>query len=311
MEFDWSPINPAEWRALLADAPRANLLQSWPYAVAARLHDQMASRRGRIVEGGRTIGMLQIQEARLGPIHILRLHRGPLWLDPAPPEAHWQAFFALFAREFPHRLGRWRHILPEIEASDEAHRLMTAAGLRARDTEPYRTILLDLTPPLADIRRRFKSKWRNSLNQGERAGLGILADRIGATASGFLARYQADKSARAYRGPTLARLATLIASAAPEGEMTLLNAVQNGATIAAVLIFRHGRTATYQAGWTTENGRKTRAHHVLLWRAIEALQAEGIATLDLGGVNPRMAKGVTQFKEGMGGAEVSLAGLYG
>jgi hypothetical protein len=311
LEFDWSPIDPAGWRGLLADAPRANLLQSWPYAVAARLHDQMMSRRGRIVEGGRTLGILQIQEVRLGPVHVLRLHRGPLWLGREPTVARWQAFLSLFAQEFPRRLGRWRHMLFEIDASADASARIEAAGFRPRDPEPYRTILLDLTPSLAEIRSRFKSNWRNHLSQSERSGISVLADRIGATASGFLAHYQADKSARAYRGPKPARLATLIASAAPEGEMTILNAVQHSETIAAVLIFRHGRTATYQAGWTTEAGRKTRAHHLLLWRAIEALQADGVASLDLGGVNPRMAKGVTQFKEGLGGAPLSLAGLYG
>ena len=51
MEFDWSPLSHERWRDLLREAPRANLLQSWPYAVAARLHDQMMSRRGLIMDG--------------------------------------------------------------------------------------------------------------------------------------------------------------------------------------------------------------------------------------------------------------------
>jgi hypothetical protein len=311
LEFDWSPISPAEWRLLLNAAPRANLLQSWPYAVAARLHDQMMSRRGRIVEAGRTLGILQIQEVRVGPVHVLRLHRGPLWLDADPPFPRWQAFFRLLACEFPRRIGRWRHILPELDASEETRALIEAAGFRPRNQEPYRTILLDLTPPLDTIRRRLKGKWRNSLCQAERSGIAIAADIVGATTSGFLARYGLDKSARGYRGPKPARLATLIAAAAPAGEMLILNAQQGDTTVAAVLIFRHGQVATYQAGWTTEYGRQTRAHHLLLWRAIETLKTAGAATLDLGGIHPRMAEGVTRFKEGLGGEPMTLIGLYG
>lgn len=311
MEFDWSPIPPAEWRLLLGAAPRANLLQSWPYAVAARLHDQMMSRRGRIMADGRLTGILQIQEIRIGPIHMLRLHRGPLWMEGEASAVHWPAFLDLFAREFPRRLGRWRHILPELDASDEARAMLKAAGFRPRNKEPYRTVLLDLSPPLEEIRAGFRSNWRNKLRQSERAGLAVDADRIGTSAEPFLARYGADKSARAYRGPKPARLATLIASAAPAGEALILNALRGEETVAAMLMLRHGRSATYQAGWTTEPGRETRAHHLLLWEAIQALKADGVVTLDLGGINPRMAEGVTQFKEGLGGTPLTLLGLYG
>jgi hypothetical protein len=311
LEIDWSSISPAEWRLLLARAPRANLLQSWPYAVAARMHDQMMSRRGQILDAGATVGLMQIQEIRIGPFHVLRLHRGPLWLDGEPGRETWRAFLAAFSREFPRRLGRWRHLLPECDDSDDMRSLLADAGWRNRGGEPYRTILVELTPPLDDIRRRFKSNWRNKLRQAERSGLDIRADCTGATASAFLAGYASDKSARGYRGPKPARLATLIASAAPAGDMLMLSAAKDGATVAAILLFRHGNAATYQAGWTSEAGRQSRAHHLLLWSAIERLKAAGVAMLDLGGVNPRMAEGVTQFKEGLGGRLITLPGLFG
>jgi hypothetical protein len=311
LQFDWSPIPHEDWRALLARAPRANLLQSWPYAVAARLHDQMMSRRGLILDAGAPIGVMQIQEIRIGPVHVLRLHRGPLWLDGEPGRDHWRAFLEAFSREFPRRLGRWRHLLPECDDSEAMRGLLADAGWRHRGGEPYHTILVELTPPLDEIRRRFKSNWRNKLRQGERSGLDIRADSTGATTSTFLAGYAADKSARRYRGPKPARLATLIASASPAGEVLMLNAAQDGATVAAMLMFRHGNAATYQAGWTSEAGRQSRAHHLLLWNAIGRLKAAGVAVLDLGGVNPHMAEGVTRFKEGLGGRLVTLPGLFG
>ena len=349
MHFDWSPIPPPEWRALLARCPRANLLQSWPYAVAARAHDQMMSRRGRIVEDGETVGLMQIQEVKLGPIHVLKLHRGPLWLErdhfewkrpdivarssliarsrdftgkpestfpdralcSDPDIARWRRFFSAFTREFPRRIGRWRHILPELDDCREARALLDGAGLRQKGPEPYRTICLDLQPDLDGIRKRFKSNWRNKLNQAERAGLAIICDCQASSAAAFLSGYGADKSARGYRGPAPARLATLIASASPAGEAFIFNAMKDDETIAAMLMFRHGHGATYQAGWTTEEGRKARAHHLLLWSAICRLKDEGVAALDLGGIHPRMAAGVTSFKQGLGGTPVTLVGIFG
>lgn len=311
MEFEWSPIPPEAWRDMLRDAPRANLLQSWPYAVAARIHDQMMSRRALIRDAGRTVGLMQIQEIRIGPIHILRLHRGPLWLAGKESPARWQSFLTAFNAAFPRRLGRRRQIMPEIEEGPDAEELLAGAGLKRRGPEPYRTIVLDLAPSLDELRAKLKAKWRNTLRQAERGGLSVATDRAGEAAPSFLAGYDADKSARGYRGAKPQRLATLTVSAAPLGDVFILSALRGEAMVAAVMLFRHGNAATYQAGWTGPEGRKLRAHHLLLWSAIGELKAAGVERLDLGGIHPRMAEGVTRFKQGLGGQAVTLAGLYG
>jgi hypothetical protein len=311
MQFDWSPVSHDDWRALLAEAPRANLLQSWPYAVAARLHDQMMSRRALIREGAEAVGMMQLQEIEFGPVHVVKLERGPLWLDGEEGPKRWRNFLHAFNREFPRRLGRWRRLLPELEDGDETRALLREAGLRQKGPEPYRTIVLDLGPPLDEIRGGLKQKWRNALRQAERAGLSVETDLSGASATDFLAGYDADKSSRAYRGPAPARLATLIASSAPLGDALIFTAANQGKTIASILMFRHGNAATYQAGWTGPDGRAARAHHLLLWSAIARLKEDGATALDLGGIHPKMAEGVTRFKEGLGGTPLTLAGLFG
>lgn len=311
MHFDWSPIGNEDWRALLMRCPRANILQSWPHAVAARMHDQMMSRRARIFDGGGEAGIMQIQDVRIGPFHVLRLHRGPLWFEGEADAVRWRGFFAAFNRSFPRRIGRWRHILPEMDAGQGARELLAEAGFRQRNSEAYRTILLDLSRPTDEIRGKLRGKWRNALNQAERAGLEAEGDAAGLTAKRFLDGYDADKGARGYRGAKPARLATMIASAAPANDALIFNARQNGETIAAMLFFRHGPAATYQAGWTSEAGRAARAHHLLLWRAICHLKGQGTSTLDLGGVHPRMAEGVTRFKDGLGGTPLTLPGIYG
>jgi hypothetical protein len=299
------------WRELLVQAPRANLLQSWPYAVASRVHDQMMSRRGIILDAGTRLGLMQIQEVKLGPVHVVKLHRGPLWLSHEVSLEDWRKFFELFDREFPRRLGRWRQVLPELDESDENLALLKNAGLRRKGPEPYRTILLDLAPSLDDIRRAFKGKWRNALSQAERSAVTARCDKPGRGADHFLKTYASDKSARGYRGPTPARLRTLIASAAPTDDVLIVNAMKSDEIIASVLLFSHGRCATYQAGWTSEEGRACRAHHLLLWTAISALKNKGITALDLGGIHPKTAEGVTRFKQGLGGAPMTLVGLYG
>jgi hypothetical protein len=309
MEFDWSPLSHERWRDLLREAPRANLLQSWPYAVAARLHDQMMSRRGLIMEGGQMIGFMQIQEIRLGPIHVVKLYRGPLWLDADPPEDRWRAFLGAFNRSFPPRLGRWRRVLFEMDEGEASRAMLQAARFAPKGTEPYQTTILDLEPDLARIRAGLKRNWRNHLVQAERHGFEIACDRDGLDAAEFLAGYAADKARRGYPGPEPARLGTMIT--AGRGDMMLLSARLDGCMAAGVLIFRHGCGATYQAGWTSGEGRAVNAHHRLLWQAVTALKQDGALRFDLGGVNPRRAEGVTTFKAGLGARDVVLTGLFG
>ena len=311
MFFDWSPISNKHWQELLSKAPRANLLQSWPYAFAARMHDQMMSRRAVISEAGEIFGLMQIQEVKVGPIHIVKLHRGPLWFDQQVSPERWRRFFAAFNDQFPKRIGRWRQILPELDDGKEAEILLRDAGLRRKGSEPYRTIMLDLEPGLANIRKAFKGKWRNALCQAERSGIEAVCDKTATSADRFLAAYAVDKTMRGYHGPTPSRLATMVASAAPEEEALIINAVKNGKTVASVLMFCHGQSATYQAGWTSQEGRACRAHHLLLWTAIVELKDRGVTTLDLGGIHPEKAAGVTRFKHGLGGRPVTLVGLYG
>lgn len=311
MEIDWSPISNKRWCELLNEAPRANLLQSWPYAVAARMHDQMMSRRGVIMENGELLGMLQIQEVKVGPIHVVKLDRGPLWLDADPGEQRWRSFFASFNGNFPRRIGRWRRILPELDDSQQFRQMLSEAGYRAKRAEPYRTLIVDLRPDLEQIRKRLKGKWRNTLNQAERSGVEAICDRTGKTGVAFLGAYAADKTVRGYRGAKPARLGTMMAAAEASDDLLILNGQMKGKVVAAILILRHGSGATYQAGWTGEQGRASKAHHLLLWRAIEMLKGDGVRRLDLGGIHPAMAEGVTRFKEGLGGEPVTLPGLYG
>ena len=309
MEFDWSPLSHERWRALLREAPRANLLQSWSYAVAARLHDQMMSRRGLIMDGGRMVGFMQIQEIKLGPVHVVKLYRGPLWLEVDPGADCWQEFLRAFSRTFPPRIGRWRCVLFELDEGEASRAMLREARFAPRSAEPYRTTILDLKPDLARIRAGLKCNWRNHLVQAERHGFEIVCDRDGLDAAEFLAGYGADKARRRYPGPDPARLRTMIT--AGRGDVMILSARMGGRMAAGVLIFRHGSGATYQAGWTNGEGRAVNAHHRLLWQAVAALKEDGALNFDLGGVNARRAEGVTTFKAGLGARPVALTGLFG
>ena len=96
----------------------------------------------------------------------------------------------------------------------------------------------------------------------------------------------------------------------PRQEAVIFNAMEGDEVVAAILVFLHGSSATYQVGWTTGAGRKLGAHHQLLWRAVVQLKERGVLDFDLGGINDDGAAGVKKFKQGLGGKEVRLVGFF-
>ncbi len=309
MDLDWTPMPLTQWRALLAAAPGASLPQSWAYARAMRSSRQVMTRPAVIRRAGHALGLVQVQISKLGPLEIVQLHQGPVWLDGAGGESDWADFLKVFTQTFPARFGRLRRIMPDREEGPATRDLMGRFGLKALG-EPYETIRLPLAADRETLRKGLKQKWRNALAKAERSGVTVEVDRAGHLRPWFLDGYRRDRSARGYRSAAPGFLDHLICEAAALGDGLILRARMDGQALAGVLVLCHGASATYQAGWTSAQGRTVNAHHRLLWAAIEALKTQGTSLFDLGGIHPKMAEGVTRFKQGLGGRHRVLAGLY-
>ena len=69
-----------------------------------------------------------------------------------------------------------------------------------------------------------------------------------------------------------------------------------------------GTHAETYLSWTGEAGRRTGAHHLLLWNAIVEMKAAGCRALDLGGYTTSGKYGA--YKRGMKGREYRLSGEW-
>ena len=310
MRIIWDQTTRGEWRDLLGRVPQSNLLYTWSYAHAVRLHRQMMTRFGVIEVDGRPRGLLEVQEAGLGKlIQAVTVHRGPLWLDTPATSEEWATFLDVFNDTYPRRLGRIRRFMPEMEDSPEVQRALAAASFK-RSGEGYETLWLDLRPDTESLRKGLKQKWRNALNGSERNDLTLDLDVTGTSSSWLLSRYGQDKAEREFGGATPKFLQQMVSDSVIDEDSLILRALHEGKPVAGVLLFIHGHSATYQVGWSGDEGRRLKAHHYLLWQGLVALKERGCDWLDLGGINPDEAEGVTRFKEGLGGTRYKTAGLY-
>lgn len=307
--IEWGAYTAEEWDGLYSKISKPTLLQSFPYAQAMRHVHQQGVRHGVITVDGKQAGIVQIQDVGLFGklIHGLSLDRGPLWFDGFDKPTHMKAFAKAFNSEFPKRTGRKRRFIPEWSG----HRnILDDTGWNFQHKQqPYQTHLVDLSADLDDMRRNLKQKWRNILNRAEKQNLNIEEDWDGQTLTLLLKNYMQDRLQKRYAGASPKFLSALAQYTLPRKECLILNATEDNECIASVLLFLHGKGATYQVGWTTPYGRDKGAHHLLLWEAMKILKSRDITTFDTGGFNDD-TPGIKQFKDGLGGHAIALIGSY-
>ncbi|MBM3546782.1 MAG: GNAT family N-acetyltransferase [Alphaproteobacteria bacterium] len=304
VEIVWNEATVDDWRRLIGTVDGGTLPQSWAYAQAMPAVEGQIPHFGVIRDGSGELGCVLVLERRaMSVFSRISIHRGPLWLKPDPPLA---ATLVALRRRWPRRPWRRVSFIPELPAGADSHRLLVETGFR-RAGDGYRSILVDLPAR----RERLRATWRHELQRSERRDLAVEIDRHGkATLPWLLQRCEIDRKLRGYRGPSNRLALQLVLGARVGSEALVLIASHGAERVAGILVIRHGDTATYLLGWTGAEGRRLGATHLLLWRAMEALAGDGAKRLDLGGINPEAAPGLTLFKRGLGGREYELIGTY-
>ncbi len=318
-EIQWNQLSLEEWDVRFKSIKRSNILQSYDYGIANAKANRHSARWGLIKINGQEVGLVQLVEAKIlwGLFHAIILDRGPLWFDGFGGAAHVQVFLKEFNAQFPKRFGRKRRILPEIDDGATALALIKQTGLkRVEGQTGYQSLWWDLGQSDDNARTAMKPNWRGALKKVEQkaeinSDLKIEWDDQGTFYSWIKLNYIMDKAARGYNGISPKLLDNLAAISTSRPNMVIGKVSVKVEAVAGVLFLLHGQSATYQIGWSSDEGRQVNAHHILLWQAREELRKRGIEDLDLGGFNDEdSAAGLKKFKMGTGATPYKLVGQY-
>ncbi|RVU39518.1 GNAT family N-acetyltransferase [Hwanghaeella grinnelliae] len=300
LQFD--EITESVWTRHLERVPRSNLFQDWDFGEAMARTEGQTPFRAVIRAGTLELGIVQgFHERIFGILTFTRILRGPLFFQSTPPEIHAIAIKKV-KRVFPVSKLHWSTVMPEIAPSPTWDEAASSRSLH-RIMDGYESAWLNLTKPEEALRAGLNQKWRNQLVQAEKAGLTV---EEGGDPAWLLAAYEDQRRNRRYKGPSAALLGVL-----PRSKMLTLHCLgADGVAMAGVLFIRHGLDATYQVGWTGEEGRTANAHNLLLWEGVKRLKVEGVRGLDLGGIDAEKMPGIAHFKQGLGGEAFHCAGVY-
>ncbi len=303
MNFNWQIRTLKEWRDLYAKAIQQNWMQTWAYAQASLATDHLRSRLGLIEKDGQPIGVLCVQEIKLGPIHIVNLKRGPLWFT-SPTAEMLIEFAAAFRKEFPRSFFQRLRWLAEFdfqkEGKEELVEQLNKIGFKLRK-ENFVTSWIDLGHPLEQLRKNIDQKWRNCLNKSEKSNLTVQHQERLQNAKLFFDHYKEHLQSKKYHGPSEKFLRIEFSELEKINDIFYLWAFHEDKPIAAVVITVHGNTAAYRIGWNSETGRTYNAHYLLLWQALTISKERNLKYFDIGGLLPGDSPGITKFKNGLGG----------
>ena len=309
MEIIWDDRDRTVWDELSLLAGRSSLEQSWIYGEAVRDHYRIAVRRAIIRSNDKTLGIFQIFEKHLlGVARISRLVRGPIWIDQLAGNEPQEEAIRVIAKSFSllHRdLLFWT---PELSDTSDHLDLMRNVGKR-RMVTGLSTAWLDIAKTDEELLKGFSGNWRNMLRAAERSDLKIRIRDDGKGVNTHLAAYDTFRKQKRFVGPP-SELIQSMSENGEKGDIVTLTAGTAQQIVAGVLFVCHGNSATYYTSWNSDEGRNSRAHNVLLWRAIQKLRERGVSWLDLGGLNTESAAGIARFKIGLGGEIMTLSGTY-
>lgn len=312
--------SPEQWAHLLDFFDDSNFYQTHAYGQvrwgAKNLSHLVLKRRGEVV----ALAQLRIFRPAIWMGGVAYLRWGPICKRrdrPFDPEVVEQMARALHD-EYSCKRGLFLYVQPNcFVGSPEADAVQCGfssfAAAPAIPDYGYKTLILDLSPRIEDLRRNLDRKWRNQLTRAEKNNLRVV---VGNGASGFRTfcdlYMQMRKRKRFHTKVDIAEFERMHASVPDSQRMRILicEEAPSGVPVAGLVASSLGDTAIYMLGATGDHGLKSKGAYLLQWSLIKWLKDNGVRRYDLGGIDPKFNPGLYHFKRGLSGAEMIQMTAY-
>ncbi len=312
-------VDEKKWSEIIQQFDDANIYQTWSYEVVRsgrqnishflllRDSDVVAAAQSRIVK----IPFIKVGIAyiRWGPLCCLHDSQIPM-------ETFRQAIRAL-RNEYVCKRGLILRIFPLLFEDDSRSFLpiLDQEGFaRLRSARRDRTLLIDLNPPLTDLRKGLKASWRRQLNRAEKNELEITEGHEDELFEMFIKIYQEMVNRKKFVEPHDITEFRSIQKHLPEiFKMKIMLSRFHGDLCAGLICSKIGKTGVYLFGATSNRGLESRGSYLLHWKLIEWLKNNGFSYYDLHGINPTINPGTYRFKTGLcgkNGRDVSFLGQF-
>lgn len=316
LEIEIDNITTQDWFNLLTEFRDASLYQTWSYGTV-RWGEQSLSHLV-LKNDGIVVAIAQIviiKKSFLGGIAYVRW--GGLWRRKDQPDnlEIFKAMLIALREEYARKRGLYLRILPNIRTYEGEKPLviLQEEGFKFKPSlEGGRTLYIDLSLSLADLRMALQARWRNYLKRSENNGLIMIEKSQDELYTIFSEMYKKMHARKGFVIYVDINEYKKIQAALPEQfKMKIMACELMGVPHAAIVCAAFGDTGIYVLGATSDEGLKHYGSYLLHWKMLEWLKSEGYRWYDLGGIDPEKEHGTAQFKYGLAGKNGIDSGTIG
>jgi lipid II:glycine glycyltransferase (peptidoglycan interpeptide bridge formation enzyme) len=310
-------VTEEEWSALLGQFADATIYQTWPYG-AVRWGAQNLS-HAVLLQGNDVRAAAQVRIAKLPGVRagIAYVAWGPLWQrkNETPEPSVLGSFLRVLRQEYAERHGLALRVRPNVfdEPQSSIRTVLEQEGFTFCPLR-NRTILIDLSPPLKDLRSGFRRRWRQTLDKAETAGIETVLGTDIRLYDEALRIYEEMHDRKGFTEfVNVAQFRDMQARLPAEHKMQILLCRLEGAPIAALAWATVGDAGLPLLAATGRKALENDAAYLMWWKMLEWLKLNGFRCCDVGGINAERNPGSYIFKTGMAkkhGSEMDLLGDF-
>ena len=313
---DVDRIGKEDWSASLRQFDDAHIVQTWefPEVICPRQQvSRLVLRREREVVALAQVRILAVPLLSRG---VATAAFGPVWRKRgSPPDPHiFETVIAALREEYVVRRKLLLRLSPYILDNAHDNRVSMLARLgfvRAKQSHQDRTILVDISRPIPELRKALEKDWRRCLTRAEENHLEVRQGTSPELYDEFLPIYREMLDRKGLELDVDPDRWAKLQSALPEMDKpTIFLIYKEGKAISGLIVSSLGETGFPIFAATTGTALMCHASFLMHWQAISWLKEMGCRRYDLVGIDPEKNPGTYRFKKGFGGKEVLCIGIF-
>lgn len=192
-----------------------------------------------------------------------------------------------------------------IKDSEDKSKFKKFEFKKSTTIQPQRTIILDITKSEQELLNQMHQKTRYNIKLADKKGV-VIKKGTKKDIEKFWLLLNDTVKRDGFCGHIRKYYEKMLDI--PRAELFI--AEFKGKIIAANIVLFYNKQAIYLHGASDYNYRNLMAPHLLQWEQIKEAKKRGYSEYDFWGIDEKKWPGVTRFKKGFGGREVSYIGAY-